>query len=701
MLLVASILSLENKDFDLTNGNKYQFTYQKDGIYKFYTKANFGQNVTLAFYTKMITESPFSYINIYEYSNRYDEIANFKNNPSNITIKGGYTDSVTLASNIVNLYDTNYIAFEVSPKTEIKYDANVQIDVIDGVYDLSNGKSKKINNIKSGGIYIFYVPANEEQKVNINITTNYITNNPFNRLEISEYLLRENHFNDKVTTNQVITETTKTSNNELISTFSYTVSPDTYSIYYHNYKVANYIALKIIPSNITYLIVQFDVLAYYYKLNNGDFTLTNLKAETTYSFNMKIDKCQLANLSLEINTNNEKPFNYVNIYEYADNSYAYEDKENKTILFSRKDDILITSFSYMLKSVLKKTNTIFINIKPLFDINSLKIKKNIMGGIIELSNNTLKEITNLEIGFPHYFSIKTENFQKITFNIVIDNINAIPFENVVINEYDYRGIKESYPAKKTDKKISFSSSNNQLISTFSYIVSKSYTSETVLNINNTINIDHMNIKIEIENIYYEFYYSEKTIYNLKAGNQYYLYKHAYGQGYNTVYLDLTMDYINDNPFGLVKIYEHDFSFEYENKDDSIISYPDIKKNKTNGLLILSSSYKIIDKYSSNVVYELTPNYNISYLKVKYEGKYEKNENNETNEKNETNENTENNEIKDSKNKKEVYIYVSVGLASLVLIIIIIICIIGIINRNKSQNLYYSSLEAPQQSLIPI
>ena len=112
--------------------------------------------------------------------------------------------------------------------------------------------------------------------------------------------------------------------------------------------------MKIISSNITYLIVQFDVLANYYKLNNGDFTLTNLKDETTYSFNMKIDKCQLANLSLEINASNEKPFNYVNIYEYADNSYAYEDKENKTIFFSRKDDILITSFSYMLKSVLKK-----------------------------------------------------------------------------------------------------------------------------------------------------------------------------------------------------------------------------------------------------------------------------------------------------------------------------------------------------------
>ena len=82
-------------------------------------------------------------------------------------------------------------------------------------------KPKKINNIKSGGIYIFYIPANEEQKVNINLTSNYIINNPFNKLEISEYLLRENNFNDKVTKSLTV-KTAKASNNELISSFSYT-----------------------------------------------------------------------------------------------------------------------------------------------------------------------------------------------------------------------------------------------------------------------------------------------------------------------------------------------------------------------------------------------------------------------------------------------------------------------------------------------
>ena len=58
--------------------------------------------------------------------------------------------------------------------------------------------------------------------------------------------------------------------------------------------------MKIIPSNITYLIVQFDVLVDFHYLNNEEIILTNLKAETTYSFYIIIDKMKQVNLTLEI-----------------------------------------------------------------------------------------------------------------------------------------------------------------------------------------------------------------------------------------------------------------------------------------------------------------------------------------------------------------------------------------------------------------
>ena len=679
LILISSILNIEQKEFDLTNGVRYRFpSFQKGEVYKFYIKANFAQNATIAFHIESSRESLFSYISIYEYSNRNDEIENDKKNLSMVNIRGGYTDSVTFASYIVNSLNTNYIAFEASPKYQIN--PVMRIDVIDGVYDLSNRESKKIYNIKSGGIYIFYVPVMEEQKVNINLITNNINNTLFNKIEISEYLLRENNFDDKVTKNQSISKTTKTSNNELISSFTYTVLPDKFASYYHNYNVANYIALKIVPSNITYLIVQFDVLVSFHNLNNGDITLTNLKAETTYSFYMSIDKYQQANLSLEINNMNEKPFNYLNIYEYEDNSYAYEEKENVTILFSSKENNLITSFSYIPKSKYRQINCIYINIKPLFDIKSLKIKKDIIGRTFKLSNKVSKSITNLIKGGPYYFLIKTEKFQKITFNVVMNNTNTIPFEIVVFNEYDYQGFKGGSPQKTSEKKISFSSTNNQLISTFSYIVSKYWTDETVLKMIPNSNINHMNIKIELENTYYDFHFKKETIYNLTVGNKYYFHKHTYGQAMSKLYLDLVMDYIDNNPFESIKVYEYEWTFEYDNKNDSKINYVDIQTKIKDGLLYISSTYKIIEKHSSGVVFELTPNYNISYLKVTYEG---------------------NHDIMDDIDTIDtslIYIIIAIVLA-IIIIIIVAICI-NKKYKSKARNEYYSSLDQPQ-NLIPI
>ena len=81
----------------------------------------------------------------------------------------------------------------------------------------------------------------------------------------------------------------------------------------------------------------------------------------------------------------------------------------------------------------------------------------------------------------------------------MNNANVIPFGKVVFNEYDNQGIQGNNPEKTSEKKISFSSSKNQLISTFSYLVSKYFSRETALKIIPNNNINYINIKIEIEN----------------------------------------------------------------------------------------------------------------------------------------------------------------------------------------------------------
>ena len=145
LLLIYSIMSIEEKDYDLVNGQKTKISsFLKNEVYKFYTKANFAQNVTLTFYTKMI-ESPFSHILVYEYSNRHDEIANVKKNLSIINLDDKHGDSVAFVSYIVKSSSTNYIAFGVIPKQQISSSSIVKIDVIDGPFDLSKQGSKKIN----------------------------------------------------------------------------------------------------------------------------------------------------------------------------------------------------------------------------------------------------------------------------------------------------------------------------------------------------------------------------------------------------------------------------------------------------------------------------------------------------------------------------------------------------------------------------
>jgi len=51
---------------------------------------------------------------------------------------------------------------------------------------------------------------------------------------------------------------------------------------------------------------------------------------------------------------NEEPFNFVYIYEYADNRYHYEKRKYQPILLTLKENDLKTSFSYILESIYMK-----------------------------------------------------------------------------------------------------------------------------------------------------------------------------------------------------------------------------------------------------------------------------------------------------------------------------------------------------------
>ena len=75
------------------------------------------------------------WMELFASTNRYSKIR-AKKERCHLSITDKWQNHLTFKIN------TNYIAFEVCPNQLIKYNPIVKIDVIDGVYDLSNRETK-------------------------------------------------------------------------------------------------------------------------------------------------------------------------------------------------------------------------------------------------------------------------------------------------------------------------------------------------------------------------------------------------------------------------------------------------------------------------------------------------------------------------------------------------------------------------------
>ena len=72
---------------------------------------------------------------------------------------------VTSISYTVNSYITNYTAFSIKPLYNISY-VITKCDVSYSSFELKNGTSKNITNLKSGNEYYLFIPAEQFHRVN-------------------------------------------------------------------------------------------------------------------------------------------------------------------------------------------------------------------------------------------------------------------------------------------------------------------------------------------------------------------------------------------------------------------------------------------------------------------------------------------------------------------------------------------------------
>ena len=286
--------------------------------------------------------------------------------------------------------------------------------------------------------YYYFINAKQYQQVNINLTTNYLIDEPIKFIEIYE-------FSDKYhykSYNKYINKSTtfiNSNNNSIIQKYiSYMVD----SIY------TNFIVIKIkSKSELEYLNLKMDIGGGYHDIEKGlAKNITNLFCKYSYYFFVLTSKGENLNFKLIINSNEIKdPFNTINILEYSNKqspSIFLQNTNKNTFLNVIKDNKLVLTMSYQIKN--NSTNFIALQIIPNYNLSSVEFLIDLE---IEENNTSSFSIVNVLT----IVLIAVIIFTGIIFIIYIKKICSKSSSNEIENFY-----QKNNNSNKTGKKFELS-----------------------------------------------------------------------------------------------------------------------------------------------------------------------------------------------------------------------------------------------------
>ena len=170
IVLLHSISSINI--YNLTNGTELKVDSLKSKeIYDFYIEISLYQVANFTMAVNDMTSTPFSSIIIYEYSNTsLDHI-----NQETQSIQLIKNDSELISSFLYKpkKYITKYIAFRIEPINDIDY-IKIKIDYHETAFNISEGVSQNITELKADIRYHFIIPAKMPQTINVNVTMNFV-----------------------------------------------------------------------------------------------------------------------------------------------------------------------------------------------------------------------------------------------------------------------------------------------------------------------------------------------------------------------------------------------------------------------------------------------------------------------------------------------------------------------------------------------
>ena len=481
-------VNIHDKFYDLISCDPLKINNINPGnIFYFFINATIYNKLFIKFTFSDKNINPLKYLTINEYEIRND-LAFIKS--TNQTLDLIKTRNV---SNLDLIYipfksSCNYIGLILEANSSFDYFI-IQVDVGGGYFEFY--KDKNISKIIAGTVYYIPVRISQIKKLEMKITIDdsNIDINPFTFVNIYE---KENK--DDISYNKYynLTLTKEIIEEKLVEYFTYPV----------DYSSTKYILIEMIPNiNIKKVRITYEIINYNNFLNNGESNKINKALKNIpYYYFINSFQYQQVNINLSIINLQQKPFEFIEIYEYSSiyNNNEYYKYTNKAIMFVADDNnqFLTTSFSYMIDSLY--TKFIMIKIRPILEIENLEIKINVGGGSYEIDKGLIKNLTNLFAKFSYYIFALASYEEKLKIKFII-NTNEIqkPINTFNILEYSNKNSPSIY-SKNLNKEYKSEINDNELTITLSYLPKNQSTNFIALEIIPDYNLSSIQCLIETE-----------------------------------------------------------------------------------------------------------------------------------------------------------------------------------------------------------
>ena len=406
-------------------------------------------------------------------------------------------------------------------------------------------------------------------------------------------------------TSQSITPIKK--GNQLLISFSYIVS----------HRNIDLVGIIVEPSHDIYNVeVKMDLLAEIYNLENRkSITVQNIIPEKYYFFLINVEKFIEEEFSINMDKINDTPFKSTEILRYktSDNTFnQYVENISSIYNTTIKENKLEISLRYLVSK--DTTQKIALKLQPLSKINYINIKVNDEGGIYELIYGSIS-FSNLKSDISYYFYTGALIHHTLDISFIMKSSSTSPFSS--INIYESPNIKLSSLIKTTIP-LSLEQMNDKLLTSFSYLISKNSCKYILIEIRPSSIIDSITGTIvqnaELHNCNIN---RPQTFYNLTSDKLYYF--NVKIEAYSKVYINITLDRVDDNPFNFSRLYETSNALSFSGFSDvyQYNNYSQIIGNKSVITIIYKLTYysDIYLSYAIKPLYELD-SISINILQIK-------------------------------------------------------------------------------------